>query len=91
MMTYLGFLNNEKVRGIPNETFSLVITSTVVNFNVSRVLNDGGGSYNIMYLDLFKRLWLKKRNCEPMKDPTYKPCDDTVTHPWGYVKPMVTL
>lgn len=49
----LGFQDFEKVGGIPEEIFPLVIIATVRQFNVSQFLIDGGNFYDIMHSDLF--------------------------------------
>lgn len=56
----LSFWNNEKVRGIPNEIFPLVITTKIANFEVFRVLINDGNSCGIMYSNIFKKMGLKK-------------------------------
>lgn len=45
----LGFQDSEKVGGIPNKNFPLVILAIIGKFNVSRILIDGGTSCHIMY------------------------------------------
>lgn len=57
---FLEFRDNEKVRGISSKIFHLVIIVTISNFYVSRVLNDIGNSCDIMYVDLFEIMGLKK-------------------------------
>lgn len=37
-MTIMGFKDNNKMGGIPNEIFTLVITSSMVDFNVWKIL-----------------------------------------------------
>lgn len=44
-----GSMDNENIWGVPNKIFSLVITMSMANFDVSRVLNDEG-SYDIIYV-----------------------------------------
>lgn len=44
----LGFFYREKVGKIPNKIFPLAITTTMANFDVSRILIDGGRSCDIM-------------------------------------------
>lgn len=64
------FRDNEKVGNIPNEIFSLVIMETMDNFDVSRILIDEGSSCDIIYVELFKKLGLKKEKMSP-----YTGCD----------------
>lgn len=49
----LRFKDSEKVDGIPNESFYLLITTTIANFDMSRILIDGGSLCNIMYAKIF--------------------------------------
>lgn len=50
----LKFCNSEKVEGILNEIFPLVIIGTILNFDVSGVLIDGG-SFAISCTQTFLR------------------------------------
>lgn len=52
----IGFKNNEKIRGISYEIFPFVITMTMTNFNVSRILIDEESSCDIMYAVFFTKL-----------------------------------
>lgn len=58
----LGFRDSDKVTGISNEIFLLVIITNIANFDVSRVLIEGGSSCDIMYVDLFEKIGSKKEN-----------------------------
>lgn len=49
----LGFYDSEKVEGVSNKIFPMVITSVISKFSVSRILIDGGSYYYIMYSDIF--------------------------------------
>lgn len=60
----IKFLESEKVEGMPNKIFHLVIMATVANFDISRVL-DSGSSCNIMNSNLFERLGLKNEKLLP--------------------------
>lgn len=53
------------IRGIPNEIFPLIITTTMENYNVPQILVDEGGrgSFDIMYAELFTNLGLIKKEC----------------------------
>lgn len=61
----LRFLGNEKVGRIPNEKFPLVIIETISNFNMTRILNEGGNSCDIMYSKLFEKPGLKREKLWP--------------------------
>lgn len=56
----LGFKDNNQVRGSLNEIFLLVVTTTMNNFKISRVLIEGMSLCAIMYIELFKKLCLSK-------------------------------
>lgn len=56
----LGFCNSEKVGGIPNENFPLVITATVEKFYVSWILIEGGSFFYIIYSKLFEKIGLDR-------------------------------
>lgn len=58
--TILRFRDREKVERIPNEIFPLVIMDVISNFDVSKILIDGGSSYESMYSNRFKNMGLKK-------------------------------
>lgn len=44
----VGFWDLEKVEGIPNENFPLVIIATIGKFDVSQILINGRNTYDIM-------------------------------------------
>lgn len=48
----LGFLDSEKIGGIPNKLFPLVIIATVGKFDISQIIINGGSSCHIMYSEL---------------------------------------
>lgn len=52
----LVFWDSEKIGGIPNDIFPLVITSIVGHFDMSLILIDGGSSSDIMYSELFEKM-----------------------------------
>lgn len=54
----------QHVGGIP---CPLVITTTMVNFNVLRILLGGGNSCDIMYVDLFEKLGLEEEMLSPIQ------------------------
>lgn len=87
----LRFLGNEKVGRIPNEKFPLVIIETISNFNMTRILNEGGNSCDIMYSKLFEKPGLKREKLWPYEGSYLQAFNNTVTCLWGYAKLMVTL
>lgn len=52
----LGFWDSEKIRGIPDKIFPLIIIAIVGQFNVSHILINSGNSYVIMYSDFFEKI-----------------------------------
>lgn len=88
-MTILEFWESEKIRGIPNENFPLVITTTIANFDVSKILVNGGSSCGIMYSDLFENIGLKRGKLYPYEGSGLQAFNYTITLP--YIKLMVTL
>lgn len=56
----LKFQDNEKVSRIPNEYFPLVIIATIANFYMSRILINKESSWDIMYVELFEKIGLKR-------------------------------
>lgn len=61
----LGFLDSEKVRGILNDVFPLVISVFVANYDFFQVMIDENSSYHIMYVELFLKFELKKEKLWP--------------------------
>lgn len=55
----LSYWNSEKIGEIPNNFFSLIITTTITNFNESGILIHGKSSCDIMYTELLKKIGLK--------------------------------
>lgn len=81
----------KKSRGIPIDIFSLVITITVGHFDVSRILNDGGSSCNIIYSKLLEKIGLKIENVWSYMRLYLQAFNDMMTHPLGYIELMLTL
>ncbi|MCI52330.1 hypothetical protein A2U01_0073574, partial [Trifolium medium] len=63
----LGFGDEERVGGSPNEIFPLIFVTTMANHDVSRILEDEGGSRDIMYGELFEKLGLKRESLAPYR------------------------
>lgn len=68
MLPIIMFKDNKKVDEIPNEIFPLVITAIMENFNILRILINGGDSCDIIYAKLFEKLRLKKEKLSPNID-----------------------
>ena len=50
-----GVWDSEKVGGTPHKISPLVIIVIIRQFDVSQILNDKGGSCNIMYSELLEK------------------------------------
>lgn len=61
----IGFKDNKKLDGIPNENFPQSITKTMSKFNLSRIIINGGSLCDIMYAELFEKLGLRKEKLYP--------------------------
>lgn len=61
----LGLRDSEKVEGFTNKVFSLVIISIVRKFDVYLILFDEGSSCDIMYSELFKKMYLNQSSLLP--------------------------
>lgn len=59
----LGFWDSEKVEGILNDMFPLMITITISHFDAFQILIDDGSSCDIIYSELFEKIGLKKGKC----------------------------
>lgn len=80
----LGFRISEKVGGISNEIFPLVIITTIKKFHVSMMLIDlgvgGGRSCEILYTELFKKLGLRREKLCPYEGSDLHAFNDMVTY-----------
>lgn len=74
------FQDNEKVKGIPNDIFQFS-HNTINHFYVSRILTDSGSFYDIMYLELFEKMCLKKENLWLYEGFNFQAFNNTLTHP----------
>lgn len=81
--TIHGFKDNKKVGGFPNEIFTLVITPTMSNFDVLRILIDVGVSCDIMYTKLLKKLGSKIERLSHYADSNLQAFKDMLTRSRG--------
>lgn len=58
----LDFCDSKKIEGILNDIFPLVISATIIHFDLSKILIDRDNSCDIMYSELFKKMGLRKEN-----------------------------
>lgn len=85
--TYIGsqkdissdFEISKKLGGIPNEIFTMILTATIANFNVVRILVDCGSTYYIMYVELFEKLGMKKEKLCPYEEYDLQTFNGTVS------------
>lgn len=56
----LIFQDSQKVGGIPNKIFTLVIIATIGQLCIFRILIDGNNSYDIIYLELFENVGFER-------------------------------
>lgn len=69
----------------PHGVFSLVITTTVANLEISRILINKGSSSNIMYTILFEKAVLKKDNLSPNTGKTLQVFNGLMTCHWEFI------
>lgn len=79
----LEFRNIEKVKGIPNKIFTLVIMVIRSNFDVSMILIEDKSSYNIMYSYLFEKMGLKKEKLWSYEGSDLQAFNSNETCLWG--------
>lgn len=76
-----GFLDSEKVEGIPNEDFPW-LSLPVGQFDVSLIIIDDGSSYEIIYLKLFKKMGLNRACFWPYEGFNLYTFNGTTKYPW---------
>lgn len=82
-MTLLGFRDCNTIGGSRNEIFPLVITATVVHFDVSWILIKGGSLYDIMYSKMFENMTLEKWNMWSYEGSDLLAFNGKKTRLWG--------
>lgn len=85
----LGFCDFEKVEGIYNELFPMVIMTIIGYLDVSGVFIYGGISRDILYSSLFKNMGLDTGCLIPYDDSYLQAFNGISTRPWRYVELMV--
>lgn len=85
----LGFRDIEKVGGVLNDIFPLVITATVGHFDLSQILINEGRSCDIMYSNMFKKIRLNKENLWPYEGSYLQAFNDITIVIGGYIKLMI--
>lgn len=75
----LEFQDSEKVRGILNKAFLLIIMTIITNCNVSEVLIDGRSFCDIMYSNIFENTISMKEKLWPYEGSDLYAFNDTKT------------
>ena len=65
----LSFSEEDKIGTIQPHDDALLITLRIENYDVKRVMMDGGSRAEVMYPDLYKGLKLKPKNLMPCSFP----------------------
>ena len=68
-LPYLEFFRGRQDRNHPTYDDALLITLRIEDYDVKRVMVDGGSAAEIMYLDLYKGLKLKPEDLIPYSSP----------------------
>lgn len=76
----IGFFDSEMFEGIPNVTFPLVVTTTVDNRAVSKILISDESLCNVTYTNIFVGLGLSKEYLVSYESMSLKVFNDSVTH-----------
>lgn len=65
--------------------------ANMANFDVSRILIEGGSSCDIVYAERFKKLGWKGKNLSLYEGFKLQAFNDIINRPWGCVKIIVTI
>ena len=89
-LPYITF-TNEDLRGLhlPRDD-ALVISTTIVNFNVQRILIDNGSSVNILFILAFNKMKIGRDKLHPFHRPLVEFGGGSIHH-LGQVKLPLTL
>ena len=82
---------NDDLRGLhlPHDD-ALVISTTIVNFNVQRILVDNGSSVDILFISSFDKMKIGRDRIQPFHTPLVR-FGESTTHLLGWIKLLVTL
>ena len=81
----LSFLEENKIGTIQPHDDALLITLRIEDYDVKRVMVDGGSGAEVMYLDLYKGLGLKLEDLMPYNSPLMS-FDEKLVIPKGMIK-----
>lgn len=79
------FQVHEKMDVTPNMTLTLVVTTSINNHSVSRIIIDDGSSCDLMYLRVLMRLGLRMNNFKSCESRNLLAFNDSLTHPCGTI------
>ena len=65
----LGFSEEDKIETIQPHDDALVITLRIGDYDVKRVMVDGGSGVEVIYFDLYKGLKLRPKDLTPYSSP----------------------
>ncbi|XP_030924835.1 uncharacterized protein LOC115951837 [Quercus lobata] len=80
-----SFSEKDKVRTIQPHDDALLITLRIGDYNVKRVMVDGGNAAEVMYPDLYKGLGLKPKDLMPYNSPLMS-FDGKLVIPMGMIR-----
>ena len=81
----LSFLEEDKIETTQPHDDTLLITLRIGDYNVKRVMVDGGSAIKIMYPDLYKGLNLKPEDLMPYSSPLMR-FDKKLVIPKGRIR-----
>lgn len=79
----LWFLDQEKVDKISNVAFPPVITATIANHSISRILVNDKNSYNLIYFKVFAKIDFRKLDLKPYEDQSLISFNDSAINYYG--------
>ena len=81
----LSFSEEDKIRTIQPHDNVLLITFRIGDYDVKKVMVDGGSAAEVMYLDLYKGLGLKPEDLMPYNPPLMS-FDGVLVIPIGMIR-----
>ena len=81
----LSFLEEDKIGTIQPHDDTLLITLRIGDYDVKRVMVDGGSTAEVMYPNLYKGLGLKLEDLTPYNSPLMR-FDGKLVIPMGMIK-----
>ena len=81
----LSFLKEDKIETIQPHDDALLITLRIGDYDVKRVMVDGGNATEVIYLDLYKGLNLKPKDLMSYSSPLMR-FDGKVVIPKGMIR-----